>query len=147
MQSLKLPPPQIPYCAREGEGASMYDVRKIFGFFCPLPHCHCHKSADFVPFVCFLGTPSPIATADVIYGSPLTQLYPLPTLPTSSSAVQSCYSPPNWWDSHLFAHLAIIRQWQCCVFLPGSACGWLTCWYLVLRAKQDWQKRCCANSR
>ena len=24
-----------------------------------LPPCHCQKSADFVPFVCFLGTPSP----------------------------------------------------------------------------------------
>ena len=34
----------------------IYDVRNIFGFFCP---CYCHKSADFVPFVCFLGTPSP----------------------------------------------------------------------------------------
>ena len=27
--------------------------------FWPLPPYHCHKSADFVPFVCFLGTPSP----------------------------------------------------------------------------------------
>ena len=38
-----------------GKGASIYDVRKIFGF----PPCHCHKSADFVRFTCFLGTPSP----------------------------------------------------------------------------------------
>ena len=37
----------------------VYDVRKIFGFFVPFPPCHCHKSADFVPFVCFLGTPPP----------------------------------------------------------------------------------------
>ena len=29
-----------------------------FGFFTP-PPCHCHISADFVSFVCFLGTPSP----------------------------------------------------------------------------------------
>ena len=28
-------------------------------FLYPLPPCHCHKSADFVSFVCFLGTPSP----------------------------------------------------------------------------------------
>ena len=35
------------------------------------PPYHVHKSADFVPFVCFLGTPHP-PTADVIYGSPLT---------------------------------------------------------------------------
>ena len=34
------------------KGASIYDVRKIFGFF-----RHSHKSADFVPFVCFFGTP------------------------------------------------------------------------------------------
>ena len=34
----------------------MYDVRKISFF---LPPCHCHKSADFVPFICFLETPSP----------------------------------------------------------------------------------------
>ena len=36
--------------------ASIYDVRKIFGFF--YPPCHCHKSADFVLFVSFLETPS-----------------------------------------------------------------------------------------
>ena len=54
-----------------GKGASIYDVREIFGFFDPLPPCHCHNSADFVPFFCFLGTPLPPPTADVIYGSPL----------------------------------------------------------------------------
>ena len=42
---------------------------KCSDFFTP-PPCHCHKSADFVPFVCFLGTPL-TTTADVIYGSPL----------------------------------------------------------------------------
>ena len=31
------------------------------------PPCHCHKSADFVPFICFLGTTLPPPTADVIY--------------------------------------------------------------------------------
>ena len=36
------------------EGASMHDVRKMLGFFDPLPPCH-----DFVPFVCFLGIPLP----------------------------------------------------------------------------------------
>ena len=50
------------------------DVRKILGFFNPFSpphHCHCHKSSDCVPFVCFLGTPLPPPTADVIYRSPL----------------------------------------------------------------------------
>ena len=57
-------------------GASIYDVRKSFGFFNP-PPCHC-KSSDFVTFVCFFGIcllfgdPLPPPTADVIiYGSPL----------------------------------------------------------------------------
>ena len=40
-------------------GTNTYDVRKFFGFFDPFPPCQCHKSADFVPFICFLGTPSP----------------------------------------------------------------------------------------
>ena len=35
---------------------------------------HSHKSADFVPFVCFLGTPLPPPGSDVIYGSPLSAL-------------------------------------------------------------------------
>ena len=48
------------------KGASIYDSAK---FLTPFPPCHCHKSADFVPCVCFLGTPPP--TGDVIYGSPL----------------------------------------------------------------------------
>ena len=38
--------------------------------FLPPPPCHIQKSADFVPFVCFLGTALPPPTADVIYGSP-----------------------------------------------------------------------------
>ena len=45
-------------------------MRKNFRFLDPLPPCHCHKSADFVPFVCFVGSPLPPPTADVIYGSP-----------------------------------------------------------------------------
>ena len=32
---------------------------QIFPVFVPPPPCHCHKSADSVPLVCFLGTPSP----------------------------------------------------------------------------------------
>ena len=56
----------------KGKWASMYDIRKFFSFFDPLPPCQCHKSADFVPFVCFWGTPLPPPIADVIYGSPLT---------------------------------------------------------------------------
>ena len=39
--------------------ASIYDVRKTIGYFYPSPLCHCHKSADFVSFVCSFGTPSP----------------------------------------------------------------------------------------
>ena len=34
------------------------------------PPCQCHKSADFVPLVWFLGTRFPPPTADVIYWSP-----------------------------------------------------------------------------
>ena len=33
---------------------------KFSDFFTPFPPCHIQKSADFVPFVCFLGTPSPL---------------------------------------------------------------------------------------
>ena len=42
------------------KGASVHDIRKIFGIFYPPlpPPCHCHRSADFVPSVCFLGTPT-----------------------------------------------------------------------------------------
>ena len=43
---------------------------KFWDLLTPLPPCHVHKSADFVPFVCFLGTPLPLPSADVIYGSP-----------------------------------------------------------------------------
>ena len=48
------------------KGASLYDVRKISGF----PPCHCHKSADFVPLVCFLGTPSPLECGRHIWKPP-----------------------------------------------------------------------------
>ena len=51
-------------------GPSIYDVRKIFGFFdtplSPITHM-----ANFVPFICLLGDPLPPPSADVIYGSPL----------------------------------------------------------------------------
>ena len=40
-------------------------------FLTPSLPCHCHKSADVVPFVCFLGTLFSPTTVDVIYGSPL----------------------------------------------------------------------------
>ena len=33
-----------------------------FRIFCPLPPCHCQKSADFVPFVCFWGSTPPTPT-------------------------------------------------------------------------------------
>ena len=41
-------------------GASKYDVGKNFRCFDPLPPCHCHKSADFVPFVFIFGDPLPL---------------------------------------------------------------------------------------
>ena len=44
---------------------------KFSDFLTPSPPCHCHKSADFVPYICFLGTHLPQPTADVIYVSPL----------------------------------------------------------------------------
>ena len=60
--------PWPPLSLRQDEsswGACTYDVRKIFRFFdtCPSPlslaENFCQKSADFVPFVCYLVTPSP----------------------------------------------------------------------------------------
>ena len=42
---------------------------KFSDYFIPLL-CHVQKSADSVAFVCFLGTPLPAPTADIIYGSP-----------------------------------------------------------------------------
>ena len=60
-------PTGLPFLpnSNETKGASINDVCNIFRFFSP-PYCH--KSADVVPFVCFLGTPTP--TADILYGSP-----------------------------------------------------------------------------
>ena len=49
---------QVNQFNHDGMGAPIYDVRKMLGFFEPLPPSHVHKSADFVPFICFLGTPS-----------------------------------------------------------------------------------------
>ena len=54
----------------QAKGPYIYHVRKNIGFLTPFLPCHCHKSADFVPFICFLGNPLPPSTADVIYGSP-----------------------------------------------------------------------------
>ena len=50
--------------------------------------CHCHKSADFFPFLHFLGTPLPPPTADVIYGSPLmtNDIFPVAVAEGSHSA-------------------------------------------------------------
>ena len=52
--------PWPPLSLRRDEspwGACTYDVRKIFRFFVPCPSpCHVQKSADFVPFVCYLVT-------------------------------------------------------------------------------------------
>ena len=56
-------------------GASIYDVRKMLEFFDPLPPSQVQKSADFVPFVCFTGTPRP--SADLIYGRPLSREFVL----------------------------------------------------------------------
>ena len=62
------------------KGPSIYDVRKILGFLTPSPPCHVQKSADFVPFVCFLGTPSPLECGRHIWKPP--------TLFRSSSSFQ-----------------------------------------------------------
>ena len=51
------------------------------------PPCHCHKSADFVPFVCFLGIPlTHPPRRDVIYGSPLSKWTGLKILPALEEA-------------------------------------------------------------
>ena len=36
----------------------------------PSPPCYCHKSAGFVPFICFLGSPSPIHSGRHIWKAP-----------------------------------------------------------------------------
>ena len=66
------------------------------GIFYPLPPSHCHNSADFVPFVCFFGTPLPPLTADVIYGRPQT---------TEGQMQRRLY------DTHL-TQKRVIGQWQ-----------------------------------
>ena len=40
-------------------GLPYMETTKKFGFVDPLPPFHCHKSAEFIPFVCFMGTPLP----------------------------------------------------------------------------------------
>ena len=55
-------------------GTSIYDVRKNFGGFDPLPPCHCHKSADFFPFVCFFLTPFPSRALTSYMEAPLREL-------------------------------------------------------------------------
>ena len=59
----------VEYCAslQRQPCIRIYTLLNFYQSFDPLPPCHCHKSADFVHFVFFGGTP----TADVIYGSPL----------------------------------------------------------------------------
>ena len=49
----------LPLEWKRGRGTSIYDVHPISGLLTPSPPCHCLKSAYFVPFVFFLGTPSP----------------------------------------------------------------------------------------
>ena len=66
-----------------------YMTSAKFPEFFTLPPCHCHKSVDFVPFVCYLGTPLPPPTADVIYGSPLTLQYVTRCRKSHSLTVQS----------------------------------------------------------
>ena len=58
-------------------GTNTYDVRKFFGFFDPLPPLSLSQIGWFrlIPFICFLGTPSPhpVRTSYMeLYGSPLT---------------------------------------------------------------------------
>ena len=55
------------YLANLVFGASIYNVRNIFGFWDPLPPCHVQNSRNLGSFVCFLGTPHPLSpTVDVI---------------------------------------------------------------------------------
>ena len=79
--------PSTSFNSTASWGASMYDVRKCFGFYDP-PPSHVQKSTNFVSFVCFFllvtvtnqlilflssafwGPSLPPPTADVIYGSP-----------------------------------------------------------------------------
>ena len=59
-------------------GASMYDVRKIFGFCVPTPY---PPLSEFNYMYClsanlrYFLTPPPLLCEDVIYGSPLCDLY------------------------------------------------------------------------
>ena len=55
-----------------GEGASMYDDRKILGFFDPLPHLLTVTNHFILFLSSAFGGPPPLPSADVIYGSPLT---------------------------------------------------------------------------
>ena len=82
---------------------------KCSGFSTSSPPCRCHKSADFVPFVCFLGTPPVAVTNQLISFQPSAFLGPPPPThcgrhiwkpprrrahnsPTRSSPISSCGS-------------------------------------------------------
>ena len=48
-----------PELESEQRGDTYMTFAKFLGVLDPLPRCHVQKSGDFVPFVCFLGTPLP----------------------------------------------------------------------------------------
>ena len=63
--------------ARSFRGLPYMTSVNNFEFSGPLTPRHIQNSANFVTFVCFLGTPLPLPTADVIYGSPLREKFSL----------------------------------------------------------------------
>ena len=92
-------PPTVPQiCTRQWrpqmqtsfllKGASIYDVRKKFGFFTPCLLCHVQNSCNLVPFVCFLGAPPPTH-----YGRHIWKFSSLrPLISRASASVASEYS-------------------------------------------------------
>ena len=58
-RTARAPSPSRPAGAGTALRGLPYITSAKISDFLPPPPCHCHKSADSVPLVCFLGTPSP----------------------------------------------------------------------------------------
>ena len=80
---------------------------KFSDFFTP-PPCHCRKSADFVPIVCFLGTPHPLRTSYM--EAPSDELCNL------------VFDSPPW---SLRGLIDVDRQWECHIGI-GASLIWTT---------------------
>ena len=80
---------------------------KFSDFFTP-PPCHCRKSADFVPIVCFLGTPHPLRTSYM--EAPLGEL------------CNFVFDSPPW---SLRGLIDVDRQWECHIG-NGASLIWTT---------------------